>query len=82
MILKFGCWGWCENRSILHLWISRRARFVDALNLIAHELGHCQKPHHNSRSKEEIKAANYGSIAESALEILCKEWGIKVCHAV
>ena len=67
-ILKRGCWAWCENKSTLHLWISRRAKFADAIGLIAHEVGHCQKPYLRF-GREETKAARYEYVAQEAAKI-------------
>lgn len=77
-INKKGCWGWCENKETLHLWISSRASLLDAIELIAHELGHCERPYYFSSSKEEKKASVFGKVAYDALNILVDKRGLKL----
>jgi hypothetical protein len=67
-IIQTGCWGFCEDKGVLHLWVSRRAKPKSVMALIAHEVGHCQKPFLN-RSKEEMKAAKYEHVCEVAFDI-------------
>ena len=63
-----GCWGWVSNHKTLHLWISSKAQFSEIIGLIAHELGHCEKPcGHGAR--EEKKAARYERVAEGAVKL-------------
>ena len=77
-ILAIGCWGWCMDYKVLHLWISRRASFQDAMALIAHELGHCQKPHFKSKGAEERKAVKYEDVTQLAAVVwTCLQRGRK-----
>lgn len=68
-IVRRGCWGFCRDKSSIHVWISSRATTKEAVALLAHELGHCQKPW-LSRGREEIKAAGYERVAETAIAAL------------
>jgi hypothetical protein len=69
-IKSSGCWGWCSHsEQTIHLWISKKAKRMSAIRLIAHELGHCQTPHYHDGA-EEVKATKYEDVAAMALEIL------------
>jgi hypothetical protein len=63
-----GCWGWCEGKKVIHLWFTRKAKFEDVISLIAHELGHIQKPW-GTRAKEEKKANLFEFVARDAVKI-------------
>ena len=67
-VRNLGCWGWCSNKSVLHLWVSSRAKMPEAIALIAHEIGHCQHPFEKG-GKEEQKAAKYEKVARTAVDI-------------
>lgn len=69
-ILDMGCWGFCAGKRTLHLWISRRANRADALGLVAHELGHCQRPHCRDKGREEQKANKFDEVAVNAMRII------------
>ena len=71
-----GCWGWCQKNRVLHLWISSRASLRDAVGLVAHELGHCEPPHHR-RPLEEVKAGRYERIACCTLDLLGEMGALK-----
>lgn len=64
-----GCWGWTANHKTLHLWIGRKAKFSEAIGLIAHELGHREKPWGHG-AQEEQKAARYEAVAQDAVDLL------------
>jgi len=64
-----GCWGWVEHHRTLHLWVSRKASFSEAVALVAHELGHLERPWGHG-SREEKKAARYEAVAQNAVDLL------------
>ncbi len=68
-VLRRGCWGWIEAKRHIHVWISGRASLEDAVGLVAHELGHAEKPWCGA-SREERKAAKYESVAMMAVKIV------------
>jgi len=70
-IYRRGCWGWCENKRILHLWISNKSKIADAISLIAHEMGHCVKPYLSAKN-EEIKASKYEDVTWYAVDAYLK----------
>ena len=67
-IKRRGCWGWCEDKKVLHLWISRRAKLAEVIGLIAHEIGHCEKPYLR-RAAEERKASKHEKVARNAAAV-------------
>jgi hypothetical protein len=66
---KRGCWGWVLGKRWIHLWVSGRATMPEAISLIAHELGHCEKPNFGHGAREEQKAAKYEDVARRAEEL-------------
>ena len=73
-----GCWGWVRSKRTLHLWVSSRAKLSEVVALLAHEIGHCERPF-LSRGKEEQKAARYEYVAQSAIEMLTKLRRMRKC---
>ena len=67
-IRKGACWGWLEDKRVLHYYISARATLSQVIKMFGHELGHMQRPFHRSL-KEEQKADKYGSVVVAAYEI-------------
>ena len=70
-IRKFKCWGWADKgkgKREVHVWIGKRATLDDVGKLLAHEIGHLERPFHYTRFAEETKAAKYERVAEIALE--------------
>lgn len=64
------CWGWLEDKSVLHLWYSDGVTERSLLNMISHELGHRERPHHRTIEKEERKANQYAMISTTAYDIM------------
>lgn len=65
-IKRMGCYGFTDNKTNIHVWISKKADPTDIINLLAHERGHLIKPNHRNLVKEEMKAEMYGLCAEFA----------------
>lgn len=63
-----GCWGFCDQKDMLHIWFSGKCDLSDLIHLLAHERGHCFKPHYKSVRREEIKADKYGDTARFAYQ--------------
>ena len=69
-IRKFKCWGWADKgygKREVHVWIGKRATLKDVVSLLAHEMGHLERPFHDTRFAEETKAAKYERVAFNAL---------------
>ena len=64
-IRKRKCWGWIEDKTILHYFIRKSATMADLVKMFAHEIGHMQRPWHRGL-KEEQKADKYANIAAAA----------------
>ena len=62
------CWGFCRKKTEIHVWVSKRAKLVDVVALIAHERGHTLRPYYPHR-KEEMKAGRYEDMASFALTV-------------
>ena len=67
LIKRRTCWGWTEDKKVIHVWIGKRATLVDIVGLLAHEMGHIQRPFRANVYDEEQKAAIYASVALGAL---------------
>ena len=67
---KWGTWGWCEQKKTIHVWISPEAEEHKIIELLAHELGHTEKPFHKTMQKEETKACRYAVIAQRAYKMM------------
>jgi hypothetical protein len=70
---EIGCWGWCENKEIIHLWVGEHADILNVINLIAHEVGHTMRPWHKDHLAEEDKACRYGDVARDALMLMLSD---------
>jgi uncharacterized protein YjaZ len=68
MIKKRNAWGWVENKEIIHIFIKKKAPMLEVVEMLAHEIGHLQRPFHKSL-KEEKKANLYAKVAVTALAI-------------
>lgn len=75
------CWGWIEDKTMLHYFIRKSATMSDLVKMFAHEIGHMQRPWHRDL-KEEQKADKYSNIAaaaycvaEQAYKEIHGEWG-------
>lgn len=64
-IREWSCWGWIEDKQIIHVYIGPDASMEAIIRLCAHEIGHMQRPYHRS-IKEEQKACKYSDVAETA----------------
>jgi len=60
------CWGWCENKELIHVWVGKKATVGDVIGLLAHEMGHVYRPHKKNIFNEEQKAAQYAEVALTA----------------
>ncbi len=69
---KIGTWGFCHNKKEIHIWISDHATPKSILKLIAHEIGHMQRPFKKKSILEEKKAMVYADVALTAFEIMEK----------
>jgi hypothetical protein len=63
------CWGFQKEKKSIHIWFDKDCDISLLINLLAHERGHIEKPHHKKQDLEEIKAEKYGNIAVFAYEV-------------
>ena len=68
MIRKKKVWGWVEGKKTIHAFIRKSASLRDIIELLAHEVGHMQRPFYRSL-KEEQKANIYEEVAVCAFDI-------------
>jgi uncharacterized protein YjaZ len=68
---KRGTWGWVENKGAIHIWVSEKAPMHRIIRLLAHELGHKEKPYYKNRIQEERKAEKYADAAVASYNIAC-----------
>lgn len=61
-----------DDSKEIHLWIGKKTSMSSAMNLIAHEVGHHQRPFHRALKDEEHKAEMYGNVAHTACDIFLK----------
>lgn len=64
-IKEKGYWGFIDNKRTIHVWARTRTPMADVVGLLAHEIGHAQKPYHRTLLEEE-KASKYELVAKSA----------------
>lgn len=64
---KRACWGWVENKETIHIWIGKKAKLDEVIEVLAHEIGHAQRPFHRNVFSEETKASKYAQTAVTAL---------------
>ena len=69
-IKQRGTWGFAENKKRIHIWFKKGTSEANLLKLLAHEIGHLQRPWKRNRILEETKAINYAYVALSAYEIM------------
>ena len=62
------CWAWVENQHIIHIWTTRETSMRELVRVLAHEIGHTEKPYMR-RDREEAKAAQYEFVALTAYDI-------------
>lgn len=66
-VMKEGCWGFLQNKDEIHVWIKdREVPLWKIIRLLAHEMGHAERPFHRTAIKEEQKAARYADVARAA----------------
>ena len=66
-----GTWGWCEHiTKDLHVWVADYAEPKCVIRLLAHEIGHRQRPYKRDNFAEERKASLYEDVALTAFEIM------------
>lgn len=68
LIKKRSVWGWVEGKRIIHFYARKNASMSQLVRMLAHEIGHTQKPYHRTIA-EEMKANKYGLVAMTAFEI-------------
>jgi len=72
-ITSVGCWGFCDNKQNLHVWVDKESvDFRDLIQLLAHEYGHIKRPHYNDPQKEEMKAEGYSEVTLFAYDVATK----------
>jgi hypothetical protein len=70
-------WGWCEHKArTIHIYVSPEADIFDVITMMAHELGHMQRPRYPIDSDEEKKAANYEKVTKTAIDIAKEMMGL------
>lgn len=69
-IRELGCWGWVENKKIVHVWISKRASKRMVLWMLTHEMSHIRRPHYLDQREEEMKAGQAGRSAREAYDAM------------
>jgi len=68
-IMKKNCWSWVDDKEIIHIWYAPEVERYTLISVLAHELGHIERPYHRDRFAEEQKAAKYERVAETAMDI-------------
>jgi len=67
---KEGCWGFCADKGDIHVWVDVHAKPSKIIRMLAHEIGHKQRPFKRTRILEERKAESYADVTLSAFEIM------------
>ena len=62
------CWGWIENKTMLHYFVRKSATMINLVKMFGHEIGHMQRPWHRDL-KEEQKADKYANTAAVAYTV-------------
>jgi len=66
-IRRFGCWGFANFKGReIHVWVGRGCKKERVIEMLAHELGHFERPRYRDKGKEEVKAVKYGTAAKTA----------------
>ena len=68
-IVRVGCWGFCDNKNVIHVWLSNECEMSDLVHMLAHERGHTLRPFHRDDEAEERKSEKYGEVARFAFTI-------------
>lgn len=68
-VRKMGCWGFCDNKTCIHVWFAADVDIKDLIRLLAHERGHSLRPFLRDSAAEERKAGKYEEAAVFAFEI-------------
>lgn len=76
MIRKRNCWGWVENKKIIHFFIRKKASLKDRLSLFSHEIGHITRPYHRT-AREEQKANIFSMVAITAYNMAIETMNTK-----
>ena len=63
------CWGFCDEKNLIHIWFSKTCAFDDLVYLVGHERGHMLRPYRQSIKEEELKAHKYGETALMAYQV-------------
>ena len=69
-ILQKGHWGFCNEKEEIHIWTSAKTTDKQKIRLIAHEIGHTNRPFHNDIEKEEAKAEKYADVTAKAWDLM------------
>lgn len=69
-ILSSRVWGWLGNKDTMHIWFAKNVDPKRLMAVIAHELGHSNRPWHRDTVREEQKASLYEEVAGTAFEIM------------
>ena len=73
---KRRCWAWVENKETIHLWMGNGCKEETLVRVLAHEMGHMERPFHRGPIEEQ-KAAKYERVAMDAYRMAKKirrEW--------
>jgi hypothetical protein len=68
-IKECGCWGVCNNKNEIHLWMDKNVDPRQLIRLLAHERGHMLRPYHREFVKEESKACRYEDCAMFSYDV-------------
>ena len=63
------CWGWVRGKSEIHFWFEVGTAVESLVAMLAHELGHMERPFYKEHKKEEKKACKYGRVALEAYRL-------------
>lgn len=67
-IRKNGCWAFIDLDNTIHIWHRKNTSIEKLVELLAHELGHTQRPYKYDLKEEEIKAGKYSHTARYAYQ--------------
>ena len=65
-----GHWGFCNDKEEIHIWCTAKTTEREKLRLIAHEIGHTQRPYHKNIEEEEAKAERYAEVSAKAFDLM------------
>ena len=68
-----GCWAWAEDKKAIHLWMGKGCTKEELFGVLAHEIGHMERPFHRTL-REEQKAAKYERVALAAYGLMPRVW--------